>query len=278
MARTGLRLMPTSPSPPLRFRMVSFPQYGFKASLSANACPRGGRVKRTPHIPRQAFGLHPPSRTPRLRDPVLLRCLAPQGHPEGPASRDAPLPPGVLGSGPSSAVSVHPRVVRPHPPVSQAPRDFTGSRRIRGAFAVRERRGAPRDLPSFPWRAVRPCRRPYPGGSAALSPVVHGQRYQAPSNYERVATHSPVSASNPRRGSLSRLHRSRHATARAFARPSWLATTRRAAPPAEVPCHSRFWHWPSPASAGSQARWATGKSPIIGTSPRLVTTGSGVAP
>ena len=62
------------------------------------------------------------------------------------------------------------------------------------------------------------------------SPVVHGQRYQAPSNYERVATHGPASASNPRRGSLSRLHRSRHAAARAFARPSWLATTMRRSP------------------------------------------------
>jgi len=122
------------------------------------------------------------------------------------------------------------------------------------AFAVRERRGDPRDLPDFPWRAVRTCRRPYPGGSAGPSRSCWAQRYQAPSNYKRVATHIPVSASNPRRGSLSRLHRSRHAAARAFARPSWLAWTRRTAPPAEVPCHSRFWHWPSPGSAGSQAR------------------------
>ena len=29
------------------------------------------------------------------------------------------------------------------------------------------------------------------------SPVVHGQRYQAPSNAERVATHGPAAASNP---------------------------------------------------------------------------------
>jgi hypothetical protein len=54
--------------------------------------------------------------------------------------------------------------------------------------------------------------------------------------------------------------------------PGWL---RRGAglpctPPAEVPCHSRFWHWPSPGSAGSQARWANGKSPIVGTCTRLV--------
>src|SRR5262249_52949381 len=44
MARTGLRMMPTSPSPSLKFRTAGFPQYGFKASLSGATCrpaPRG---------------------------------------------------------------------------------------------------------------------------------------------------------------------------------------------------------------------------------------------
>src|SRR6266566_6822831 len=39
MARTGLRMMPTFPSPPLKFRTAGFPQYGFKAGLSDKACP-----------------------------------------------------------------------------------------------------------------------------------------------------------------------------------------------------------------------------------------------
>jgi hypothetical protein len=39
MARTGLRMMPTFPSPPLKFRMAGFPRYGFKAGLSDKACP-----------------------------------------------------------------------------------------------------------------------------------------------------------------------------------------------------------------------------------------------
>jgi len=34
MARTGLRMMPTSPWSPLKFRTVGFPQYGFKAGMS----------------------------------------------------------------------------------------------------------------------------------------------------------------------------------------------------------------------------------------------------
>ena len=40
MARTGLRMMPTFPSSPLKFRTAGFPQYGFKAGVSAGACPR----------------------------------------------------------------------------------------------------------------------------------------------------------------------------------------------------------------------------------------------
>jgi len=39
MARTGLRMMPTFPSPSLKFRTVSFPQYGFKVGISDGACP-----------------------------------------------------------------------------------------------------------------------------------------------------------------------------------------------------------------------------------------------
>ena len=38
---------------------------------------------------------------------------------------------------------------RPHPPHSQAHRDFTAERLIRDVFAVRERRGDPRVVPSF---------------------------------------------------------------------------------------------------------------------------------
>jgi hypothetical protein len=60
----------------------------------------------------------------------------------------SPLPQGSsLGTGlscpgPSS-------LTRPHPPHSQAHRDFTARRLIRDAFAVRERRGDPRVVPSF---------------------------------------------------------------------------------------------------------------------------------
>jgi hypothetical protein len=38
-ARTGLRMMPTSPRSPLSFRTAGFPQYGWKAGLSDGAFP-----------------------------------------------------------------------------------------------------------------------------------------------------------------------------------------------------------------------------------------------
>jgi hypothetical protein len=41
MARSGLRMMPTFPSPSLKFRTVGFPQYGFKAGMSDGAFPFG---------------------------------------------------------------------------------------------------------------------------------------------------------------------------------------------------------------------------------------------
>src|SRR6202171_2494516 len=39
MARTWLRMMPTFPLPPLKFRTAGFPRYGFKAGLSDEAFP-----------------------------------------------------------------------------------------------------------------------------------------------------------------------------------------------------------------------------------------------
>ena len=112
--------------------------------------------------------------------------------------------PGALGSGPSSVVSVHHRVVRPHPSVSQARGDFTARPLIRHAFAVRERRGDPRDLPYFHCRAVHTCRRPYAGGSMTRSRCAHvtvpGFLELPPSRHPQV----PVSASNPRRGNAFR--------------------------------------------------------------------------
>ena len=50
MARTGLRMMPTFPSPPLKFRTAGFPQYGFKASMSDSALLQVRSLKPAPGI------------------------------------------------------------------------------------------------------------------------------------------------------------------------------------------------------------------------------------
>jgi hypothetical protein len=171
MARTGLRMMPTFPSPPLKFRTAGFISTASRSPVSGSLPKRRPGEARSQRTPAgtwfaSAFAHPPPTCS------TGLRCLAPKGNPEGSSPRDAPLTPvrhRRVGSGPSSAVSGHPGLLRPHLPGSQAPGDFTVLPRIPRAFAVRERRGDPRDLPDFPWRAVPTCRRPYPGGSAGPS-------------------------------------------------------------------------------------------------------------
>ena len=59
-----------------------------------------------------------------------------------PPPQGSSLGSGLYCPGPSS-------LNRPHPPHSQAHRDFTAWRLIRDAFAVRERRGDPRVVPGF---------------------------------------------------------------------------------------------------------------------------------
>lgn len=56
-ARTGLRMMPTFPRPPLSFRTAGFPRYGWKAGISDSAFPRPHMVKPAPGMPMQEYGL-----------------------------------------------------------------------------------------------------------------------------------------------------------------------------------------------------------------------------
>jgi hypothetical protein len=258
MARTGLRMMPTFPSPSLKFRTVGFPQYGFKASLSEGAFPSAIQVKLAPSMPRQARGLLPPSHasapatsSPSGQSRHYVRVG--QAHPRAAVQEVTLFTPGVLGSGPSYVVSDHLRLLRPHPPVSQARGDFTGSPLIRHAFAVWEHRGDPRDVPSFPCRAFPPCRRPYAGGAAVPLPLPWDGDTRLPCDKTTSPPTPPTSASNTGGCRLSALHRSRHAAARRFASPSWLAPTPRTrsrplcllrtlSPPLLTPClAARGW-------------------------------------
>src|SRR6266511_2383558 len=58
---------------------------------------------------------------------------------------------------------------RPHPPHPRAHRDFTAWRLIRNAFAVRERRGDPRVVPSFRYHSFLDAALYDPGSSIIVS-------------------------------------------------------------------------------------------------------------
>ena len=59
-ALNGLRMMPSFPPSPLKFRTAGFPQYGFKAGLSDGAFPPLRSLKPAPGIRDCSVGLHPP--------------------------------------------------------------------------------------------------------------------------------------------------------------------------------------------------------------------------
>jgi hypothetical protein len=124
-------------------------------------------LKSAPDIHAASSGLPPPfvhrvvpSVTPHRVGPQTRRCTAMKWFyhkPQGSSLRS-----GLCCPGPSS-------LNRPHPPHAQAHRDFTARRLIRDAFAVRERRGDPRVVPSFrcPFRPDMPSS-PTPGSSSSL--------------------------------------------------------------------------------------------------------------
>jgi hypothetical protein len=96
MARTGLRMMPTSPSPSLKFRTVGFPQYGFKASMSSATCRDTIVVKPTPGVPTTGSRLSSPFA--RIRGGRVPGSVSRQVHPSACrcARSIAPLPQGSL--------------------------------------------------------------------------------------------------------------------------------------------------------------------------------------
>jgi hypothetical protein len=129
MALIGLRMMPTFPSPPLKFRTAGFPQYGFKASLSVGALQRGDEFKSTPDM-----------RSPsRCSSPAFARFHAACGvwaqSPTRPAPRRAAvqavlaaLPQGSLAPG---RVLLSRPIVAYYDPIRQSRGHATSSRHCR---------------------------------------------------------------------------------------------------------------------------------------------------
>ena len=148
MARTGLRMMPTSPSTSLRFRTAGSPRYGSKAGLSSGPSHLTRRLNLLPVYPlRRTVCVHSSCSPWPL--PVVPFCVGTVARwntamraafatlPQGPSLRS-----GLYCPGPSS-------LNRPHPPHSQARRDFPAEPVIRDTFAVREHLGDPRVVPCF---------------------------------------------------------------------------------------------------------------------------------
>ena len=191
MARTGLRMMPTSPSSPLRFRTAGCPQDGSKAGLSDGACLHVAPVKPAPGMPVAAWSLHPSFVLSVVLPVVPLRVgkvtrwntairAAIVALPQGPSLRS-----GLCCPGPSLRN-------RPPPSHSQARRDFPAPPGIRDAFAVRERRGDPRVVPCFrcAFCPDMSSSATPENSSAACSQFLHRRHWPSP-RYERSALSRP---------------------------------------------------------------------------------------
>ncbi len=155
MARTGLRMMPTFPLPPLKFRTAGFPRYGFKAGLSDEAFPADRFA-----IVLRALCCHRYSLL-CVRDDALIstsvRAVRPL-YPRGPRS------------GPGYAVPVHPhlrgpiRPTRRHIPTSPS----CGLYQMPSLCIFRICLGDPRLVLSFHRCSFTACRPPRPRGTLRL--------------------------------------------------------------------------------------------------------------
>jgi hypothetical protein len=204
MARTGLRMMPTFPSPPLKFRTVGFPQYGFKASLSDGACLQRVAVKLAPSIPAGHRSLRrpsPASTTARLAGSVSSRARASTGRC---ASDPAALPQGSLAP---VRVVLSRSISAYYDPIRQSRRHAATSRLCRLYAAPSLCESAKATHETFPtFAAVLSTRAVDPTPVGPLrSPVVFAHRVPGflecePSRHP----HLSGSASNCRRSSLFR--------------------------------------------------------------------------
>ena len=131
-------------SPSLKFRTVSFPQYGFKAGISNEAFPSERVLRSVCHRP-----ACPPliAWTPRSVPGNALRLstsvrAASAALPQGPSLRFGLFSP------------YHDRLIGPIRPtrrhISTSPLRGLYERLIRNVFAVRHRLGDPRVVPGFP--------------------------------------------------------------------------------------------------------------------------------
>ena len=145
-----------------RFRTAGFPQYGWKAGMSDSAFPVHPSLKPAPGIRRWTPGLHLPFAhlIVKFGCPVLCRADDSSMRRLGVGVR---LRPRGSRSDPGSSVPGHQRLFSPIRPTRGHIAISPTMRLIRDAFAVRERLGDPRVVPSF-------CCTFLPGMPPSMSP------------------------------------------------------------------------------------------------------------
>src|SRR5438876_7849886 len=190
MARSGLRMMPTFPSPPLKFRTASFPRYGLKASLSGRAFPNASAVKPAPGMPASAARFASTLRTLPLRTRCPRSVSRPAVPPRAAVREAAPasLPQGSLAP---VRVMLSRSIVAYYDPIRQSRGHAATSRpsRLYAAPSLCGSASATHEtFPTFPVALSMRAVDLTPVGPRPL-PVVPGPRCQASSSYHRVATH-----------------------------------------------------------------------------------------
>jgi hypothetical protein len=200
MARTGLRMMPTFPSSPLKFRTASFPRYGFKASLSDGACLPRVAVKLAPSMPARHHSLRRPSPASATEplpgsESKLVRASAGRCA-RGPAS----LPQGSLAP---VRVVLSRSLIAYYDPIRQSRRHAATSQPCCLYAAPSLYGSAEATNETFPTFAAGLSTRaadPTPVGPTRRSRCVHASGTRLPRTIIESPPTKPVSASNPRRG------------------------------------------------------------------------------
>jgi hypothetical protein len=193
-------MMPTFPSPSLKFRTSGFPRYGFKASLIGGACLDSIAVKPAPGIPAPLSSLHHPS--PAAATERMTRLCVQVGHraATGRCARGLPsLPQGSLAP---ARVLLSRAIVAYSDPIRQSRRHAALSRprRLYAAPSLCGSASATREtFPTFP--AVLSTRAVDLAPVSPLHPPVipwHSDT-RLPRSVSESPLTTPVSASNLRR-------------------------------------------------------------------------------
>ena len=220
-------MMPTSPSPPLKFRTLGSPQYGFKASLSDRACRHGASVKPVPGIPDDPRRL-PPSFAALSHQSSAWVVSQARWHVGRPLCE---RPPPLYPRGPWLRAELC--CLSPSSRTTTPSASLAGTRRLHGCTAYTSRlrcAGTPRQPTRPSLLSLLHCPHVPPTLRRRVRDVVLLHERRDTRLPRRLSESPPAQCPSlpaiPDGDGFSTLHRSLYAAARAFAKPSRLATTK----------------------------------------------------